>query len=83
MEQIYKTGNIKQVNNLYGPTETTTYSTWSAVQTGSDVRIGRGVANTRLYVLDSALELAATGVIGELYIGGSGRSREGTGESRS
>jgi amino acid adenylation domain-containing protein len=60
---------------LYGPTETTTYSTWSAVQAGRDVRIGRGVANTRLYVLDSALELAAKGVMGELYIGGAGVAR--------
>ncbi len=74
-EQIYGTGTVRQVNNLYGPTETTTYSTWSAVRAGREVRIGRGVANTRLYVLDSSMELAATGVIGELYIGGAGVAR--------
>jgi amino acid adenylation domain-containing protein len=75
VEQIYQTASVRQVNNLYGPTETTTYSTWWAVQAGSEVRIGRGVANTQLYVLDRALELAATGVIGELYIGGAGVAR--------
>jgi amino acid adenylation domain-containing protein len=69
---IYGTGNVKRVNNLYGPTETTTYSSWTTVPQQQEVTIGSAVANTQLYVLDSELELVPQGVLGELYIAGAG-----------
>ncbi|HEX8353743.1 MAG TPA: amino acid adenylation domain-containing protein, partial [Pyrinomonadaceae bacterium] len=63
--------------NLYGPTETTTYSTFTHVP--SDVAatpsIGRPIANTQVYVLDRDGVPACTGVPGELYIGGVGLAR--------
>ncbi|HEU0076703.1 MAG TPA: alpha/beta fold hydrolase, partial [Longimicrobiaceae bacterium] len=64
------------VGNLYGPTEDTTYSTFSVVRRGAEqVRIGRPVANTQAYVLDGRLQPVPTGVVGELYLAGDGLSR--------
>ena len=61
--------------NLYGPTETTIWSTAERVESGSQLTIGRGVANTQVYVLDENLEPVAPRVAGELYIGGFGVAR--------
>lgn len=59
--------------NLYGPTETTIWSTVHRVETAaSPISIGRAIANTQLYVLDAQRQLVPLGVPGELYIGGDG-----------
>ncbi|GAB4201300.1 MAG: hypothetical protein OHK0022_23210 [Roseiflexaceae bacterium] len=63
-----------QVWNMYGPTETTIWSTHAPV-TGEAVTIGRPIANTLVYVLDDALRPTPIGVPGELYIGGMGLAR--------
>jgi amino acid adenylation domain-containing protein len=70
--ELSQAGNLKRINNLYGPTETTTYSTWTTVDAKQKVTIGRGIDNTRLYVLDDELQLSPFGVVGELYISGTG-----------
>ncbi|MFK4189532.1 amino acid adenylation domain-containing protein [Streptomyces sparsogenes] len=58
--------------NLYGPTETTIWSTACRVERGDRVTIGRPLANTRCYVLDRFGEPVPPGKPGELYIGGDG-----------
>ncbi|BBI49020.1 hypothetical protein HORIV_14410 [Vreelandella olivaria] len=60
--------------NMYGPTETTIWSATDQVK-GRQAFLGRAIAATQLYVLDSALNLAPLGVAGELYLGGVGLAR--------
>jgi natural product biosynthesis luciferase-like monooxygenase protein len=64
------------VQNMYGPTETTIWST-SALSRGGDgvVGIGSAIANTSLYVLDDARNPVPVGATGELWIGGEGVAR--------
>ncbi len=65
-----------EVWNVYGPTETTIWSSASRVERGSGpLRIGQPIANTQFYVLDAQRALAPVGVTGELYIGGEGLAR--------
>ena len=66
------------LHNLYGPTEATIDATcWSsgfkAVE--RSVPIGRPIANSEIYLLDSNLQPVPVGVTGELYIGGAGVAR--------
>jgi non-ribosomal peptide synthetase component F len=77
VEEIYAREQVQEVNNLYGPTEDTTYSTWErmAREEGGAVRIGRPIANTQAYVLDEEQQVVPVGVRGELYLGGDGLAR--------
>ncbi|CRK56719.1 Siderophore biosynthesis non-ribosomal peptide synthetase modules @ Bacillibactin synthetase component F [Alloactinosynnema sp. L-07] len=62
-----------EVVNLYGPTETTIWSTSAVLTAGSSAPlIGKPIANTAVYVLDRSLRLVPPGVAGELYIAGTG-----------
>jgi amino acid adenylation domain-containing protein len=62
--------------NMYGPTETTIWSTCVQVKPEDrTISIGRPIANTQMYVLDPEQHLVPVGVSGELYIGGAGLAR--------
>ncbi|CAN7772038.1 amino acid adenylation domain-containing protein [Rhizobium leguminosarum] len=61
--------------NLYGPTETTIWSTVCQITADVPVSIGTPIANTQLYVLDPHLQPVPTMIPGELYIGGDGLSK--------
>lgn len=63
----------KNVWNLYGPTETTIWSTLYRVESAElSVPIGRPIGNTEVYILDRHLRPVPIGVAGELHIGGAG-----------
>lgn len=64
------------VENMYGPTETTIWSTTCTATAGQGtVPIGTPIANTLVYVLDDGLQPVPVGVPGTLYIGGAGVAR--------
>ncbi|POX57919.1 non-ribosomal peptide synthetase [Streptomyces sp. Ru62] len=65
------------VTNVYGPTETTIWSTAAPLPPvpSGPPPIGRPIANTRAYVLDAALRPVPDGCFGELYLAGAGLAR--------
>ena len=66
----------KEFWNLYGPTETTIWSTVYQIKSKEDpILIGRPIANTQIYILDNSLQPTPVGVAGELHIGGEGLAR--------
>ncbi|HZD30063.1 MAG TPA: amino acid adenylation domain-containing protein [Candidatus Angelobacter sp.] len=66
-----------QVWNMYGPTETTIWSSVYRVEGTDDrlVPIGKPIANTTFHILDSNRQPVPDGAEGELYIGGEGLAR--------
>jgi amino acid adenylation domain-containing protein len=73
-EKLLATGG--ELWNMYGPTETTIWSTISRVtDTTRAIAIGRPIANTQVYVLEPSGLPAPVGVGGELCIGGDGLAR--------
>ncbi|MBK9515225.1 MAG: amino acid adenylation domain-containing protein [Flavobacteriales bacterium] len=64
------------LNNIYGPTENTTFSCFHPINKADDigkqVPIGKPINNTFLYVLDEHRKPVPVGVKGELYCGGDG-----------
>src|SRR5271170_3545383 len=59
--------------NMYGPTETTIWSTVRKFERGEvSVSIGRPIANTEIFILDKVQQPVPVGVAGELLIGGDG-----------
>ena len=66
--------------NAYGPTECSDDVTHCAIyerlnETAKVTPIGRAIANTQLYILDSRLQPVPIGVAGQLYVGGVGVGR--------
>ncbi|HJT04352.1 MAG TPA: amino acid adenylation domain-containing protein, partial [Pseudonocardiaceae bacterium] len=65
-----------EVTNLYGPTETTIWSTAARLDDLSGApSIGTPIKNTRVYVLDAELHPVPVGILGELYLAGHGLAR--------
>ncbi len=77
VQQVYQQSNVQKIFNLYGPSEDTTYSTYTLVKRGARgaPTIGRPIAMSEVYILDSHQQPVPVGVIGEIYIGGEGLAR--------
>lgn len=64
-----------EIFNMYGPTETTVWSTIKDLTNSEKINIGKPIANTSIYIVNSFSKLQPVGVAGELCIGGHGLAR--------
>lgn len=74
--ELNQTGQVR-ISNLYGPTETTIWSSTFDVDQHCErtVPVGTAIANTQIYVLDKHQQPLPIGVPGEMVIGGDGVTR--------
>jgi len=75
VQQLYALPSIQKVYDLYGPSETTTYSTFVLRSAQGPETVGRPIANTQVYLLDEHMQPVPIGAEGELFIGGEGLAR--------
>ena len=61
-----------RLTNMYGPTETTIWSSTFDVNNDNEMSIGKAISNTQIYIVDQNLKQLPVGVAGELLIGGDG-----------
>ncbi len=76
--QLKSTVNAEMIINLYGPTETTIFSTYYIChenEESSSIPIGKPLSNYRAYILNQDYYPVPIGVTGELYIAGAGVGR--------
>ncbi|WP_242841198.1 non-ribosomal peptide synthetase [Clostridium akagii] len=64
-----------RIYNMYGPTETTIWSSIKDLTEENDVNVGKPISNTQMYILDKNDNLIPNGNAGELCIAGDGLSR--------
>ncbi|KTC01815.1 non-ribosomal peptide synthetase [Pseudomonas syringae] len=74
LRQFHRDPGFAVINN-YGPTETTVVATSGRLLPDGSLDIGKPIANTSVYLLDSQHKLVPFGVAGELYIGGESVAR--------
>jgi amino acid adenylation domain-containing protein len=79
VQAVLKHGAPKHLLHVYGPTENTTFTSWYEVQDvpeqARSIPIGRAIANTQIYLLDTQLKPVPIGVTGEIYLSGDGLAR--------
>jgi amino acid adenylation domain-containing protein len=75
VDRLYAQPSVRDVWNLYGPSEDTTYSTAHRCEPGGRPLIGRPLPGTQAYVVDRHLRPVPEGVVGELLLGGLGLAR--------
>ncbi len=74
-DRLYAVPSVEKVYDLYGPSESTTYATFRLRERGEAASIGRPIADTRLYILDGALQPLPPGLPGEICLAGAGLAR--------
>ena len=75
VDSLYGSTAVERVYDLYGPSEDTTYSTFTLRLPGGQANIGRPLDNTTAYLLDAGLQALPSGVAAELYLAGAGVTR--------
>jgi amino acid adenylation domain-containing protein len=79
VREVLSAGAPERLLHQYGPTESTTFSTWHMVREveakARTIPIGHPVSNTQAYILDGHLQALPVGIVGELYLGGDGLAR--------
>ncbi|WP_347901178.1 amino acid adenylation domain-containing protein [Pseudomonas purpurea] len=75
VDGLYALPHLDHVYDLYGPSEDTTYSTYTLREAAGRASIGRPLNGTRSYVLDEQGHVVPVGVVGELYLAGVGLTR--------
>ncbi|WP_409174127.1 edeine biosynthesis hybrid PKS-NRPS EdeI [Brevibacillus fortis] len=73
--QRLRTQTKARLYNLYGPTETTIWSTVQDLTDAGEVTIGAPLPNTQVYILDEHLQVQPMKITGDLYIAGDGVTR--------
>lgn len=73
--QLLKQLKNTKVVNVYGPTETTIWSTSLYINESDSLSIGRPLLNESIFIVDEHLNLVPSGVAGEICIGGHGLAR--------
>ncbi len=74
-DRLYALAGVREVNDLYGPSEDTTYSTHARREPGGAATIGRVIANSQLYLVDADLHPVPDGAVGEIVLAGEGVAR--------
>ncbi|POR17092.1 hypothetical protein BWK58_15135, partial [Flavobacterium columnare] len=68
--------SCQEVWNMYGPTETTIWSSCKKIEKPSDAsNIGKPIANTQIYILDANLNLLPSNTVGQIFIAGDGLAK--------
>ena len=78
VKKLYDMDSSINVNNMYGPTESTTFTSFcliSKTKTYQSLPIGKPISNTKIYILNGVGESVPIGGKGELCIGGDGLAR--------
>lgn len=69
-------GSMLQSWNMYGPTETTIWSSIKKMTKAEDANnIGRPIDNTQIYILDEYMNILPVSEVGNVFIGGEGLAK--------
>lgn len=68
-------GFCGKIYNMYGPTETTIWSSVSELTYASCISIGKPILNTKFFIVDENLKRVAKGCEGEILIAGRGLAK--------
>ncbi|WP_373265141.1 non-ribosomal peptide synthetase [Hungatella hathewayi] len=73
--KILQQNTMAKIYNMYGPTETTIWSTVSDLTTKERIDIGYPLLNTSIYIMDECLQIVPDGQVGEICIAGKGLAK--------
>lgn len=73
--QDIRSKSLASIYNMYGPSETTIWSTTKDLTHSDYISIGKPIANTQIFILNEEQQLQPYGVYGEICIAGEGLAR--------